>query len=389
MTPTEKALAEAWAAMRLAQTKEWTDPLRNVAEQQLAETRAIIAIRADERAKLAASVAPMTISAHEDAELRTLEAPWPVRMRGEIDALRAALAVERAKRDDNADAGPVPDDQQRWTDDELRLHASEAGWLTRTCAQEALRAREEAARLRRLVETATPWTAAPPLTAEELRALRLRWSSGPERYQADADALIATVLHERERAEKAERERDEARRLHSEAEAQVACRNELRHAVATPTEERDRAREERDAFSHDSLARRTEDLRSKLRDLDRVLGDDDGFGLDAHPCSYREACGVCIRCTELASVLVRDAVAATRWRWPDVPAFGMITFVDGAKVRRKRDPGRCFLRAGFVRIGTTAGGHGRNPLVVLGLPPDAMPAPAAPLDTQLALGGLA
>jgi hypothetical protein len=82
----------------------------------------------------------------------------------------------------------------------------------------------------------------------------------------------------------------------------------------------------------------------------------------------------------LASDLIRAAVAATRWTWPDGPAEGMVTFVDAAKVRHKRDPGRCFLRAGFRRIGVTRGG-----LVVLRLAPADMPDPLAPLGAQLEL----
>lgn len=58
----------------------------------------------------------------------------------------------------------------------------------------------------------------------------------------------------------------------------------------------------------------------------------------------------------LASELIREAVAATRAMWPEVPALGMVTFVDAGKVRHKRDPGRCYLRAGFRRVGKTGGG---------------------------------
>lgn len=50
----------------------------------------------------------------------------------------------------------------------------------------------------------------------------------------------------------------------------------------------------------------------------------------------------------LSSELIREAVAATRALWT-APELGMVTFVDAGKVRRKRDPGRCYLRAGFVR----------------------------------------
>jgi hypothetical protein len=78
----------------------------------------------------------------------------------------------------------------------------------------------------------------------------------------------------------------------------------------------------------------------------------------------------------LSSDLVRAAVAATRWTWA-TPAEGMVTFIDPAKVRHKRDPGRCFLRAGFRRAGMTKGG-----LLVLRLDPADMPAPDAPIGAQ-------
>lgn len=77
----------------------------------------------------------------------------------------------------------------------------------------------------------------------------------------------------------------------------------------------------------------------------------------------------------LASDLIREAVAITRSEFGDVPAHGLITFVDAAKVRRKRDPGRCYLRAGFSLIDETAGGHGRNPLLVFQMLEPTMPAP--------------
>lgn len=49
----------------------------------------------------------------------------------------------------------------------------------------------------------------------------------------------------------------------------------------------------------------------------------------------------------LSSDLIREAVAITSGIWADVPDLGMVTFVDADKTRRKRDPGRCYLRAGF------------------------------------------
>lgn len=82
----------------------------------------------------------------------------------------------------------------------------------------------------------------------------------------------------------------------------------------------------------------------------------------------------------LSSELILEAVAATRWWWPAVPDLGMVTFVDASKVRRKRDPGRCFLRAGFECVGETAGG-----LVALRLAPRAIPDPSPPGGAQLML----
>lgn len=79
-----------------------------------------------------------------------------------------------------------------------------------------------------------------------------------------------------------------------------------------------------------------------------------------------------------SSEIIVEAIAATRWKWPDVPALGMITFVDTDKVRRKRDPGRCYRKAGFVPATPrkTAGG-----LVALQLLPESMPSADAPLGT--------
>ncbi len=81
-----------------------------------------------------------------------------------------------------------------------------------------------------------------------------------------------------------------------------------------------------------------------------------------------------------ASDLIREAVAITRWRWPEVPELGMVSFVDASKVRHKRDPGRCYLRAGFELVGETKGG-----LLAFQMTPDRMPDAAAPQHGQLVL----
>lgn len=85
--------------------------------------------------------------------------------------------------------------------------------------------------------------------------------------------------------------------------------------------------------------------------------------------------------TVLSSALITEAVAATRWRYGDAPAGGMITFVDAGKVKKKRDPGRCFRKAGFAEVGRTKGG-----LVVLQLKKEDMPQAVAPMKRQGELG---
>jgi hypothetical protein len=76
----------------------------------------------------------------------------------------------------------------------------------------------------------------------------------------------------------------------------------------------------------------------------------------------------------VASKMIREAIAATRWRWGDPPDLGMVTFVDASKVKHKRDPGRCYRRAGFRPVGHTKGG-----LVALQLLPVDMPDPLVPI----------
>lgn len=82
----------------------------------------------------------------------------------------------------------------------------------------------------------------------------------------------------------------------------------------------------------------------------------------------------------LSSELIREAVAATLHNWPQPPEMGMITFVDSTKVRHKRDPGRCYYKAGFKRVGMTKSG-----LIALQLVPGDMPEPQAAVGAQLLL----
>ena len=85
----------------------------------------------------------------------------------------------------------------------------------------------------------------------------------------------------------------------------------------------------------------------------------------------------------LASDMIRHAVAHTRAAWPAVPALGMITFVDGSKIRRKRDPGRCYRKAGFRHVGFTKGG-----LYAFQMLEAEMPAPAEVPGSQQSLFSL-
>ena len=80
----------------------------------------------------------------------------------------------------------------------------------------------------------------------------------------------------------------------------------------------------------------------------------------------------------LASDLIREAVAATRWHWPMIPELGIITFVDDEKVRHKRDPSRCYIRAGFKHVGHTKDGK-----LAFQLLPKDMPEPEPYLGAQL------
>lgn len=72
----------------------------------------------------------------------------------------------------------------------------------------------------------------------------------------------------------------------------------------------------------------------------------------------------------LSSDLIREAVACTLAYYGPSPAEGMITFVDTSKVRKKRDFGRCYRRAGFLECGFTKGG-----LLALHLAAENMPQP--------------
>lgn len=85
-----------------------------------------------------------------------------------------------------------------------------------------------------------------------------------------------------------------------------------------------------------------------------------------------------------SSDLILEAVAASRFLLGLPPDLGLVTFVDETKTRRKRDPGRCYRRAGFKHVGFTKEDH----LWAFQLLPDAMPPPDAAAWSQYQLPGM-
>jgi hypothetical protein len=79
----------------------------------------------------------------------------------------------------------------------------------------------------------------------------------------------------------------------------------------------------------------------------------------------------------LSSDLIRAAVAHTVWY---APVEGFVTFVDTTKTRRKRDPGRCYRKAGWRVWGETQG-----KLLALGLSANEMPEGSEPIGAQLVM----
>ena len=80
----------------------------------------------------------------------------------------------------------------------------------------------------------------------------------------------------------------------------------------------------------------------------------------------------------LSSQLIIEAVAVTRSIW-DPPLLGMVTFVDADKTRHKRDPGRCYRKAGFRHVGFTKGGLWAFQMLYPDMPDPELPSMRAPL----------
>lgn len=85
----------------------------------------------------------------------------------------------------------------------------------------------------------------------------------------------------------------------------------------------------------------------------------------------------------LSSELIREAVAITRWFFGDPPALGMVTFINTDKVRKKRDWGRCYRKAGWSPCGWTKGG-----LAALQILPASIPEPIEPMPLQISVAAL-
>lgn len=74
----------------------------------------------------------------------------------------------------------------------------------------------------------------------------------------------------------------------------------------------------------------------------------------------------------LSSNLILDALSCSRFYLPPPDALAMVTFIDPRYVRRKRDYGRCYRKAGFAPCGETKSG-----LIALRIDVCDMPSPAA------------
>ena len=90
-----------------------------------------------------------------------------------------------------------------------------------------------------------------------------------------------------------------------------------------------------------------------------------------------EGCGV------LSSILIREAIAATRYAWGPMRSDGFITFVEPSSVRPTQKPGWCFRKAGFREIGRTK----VRKLTVLQLTEADAPDPEPPMGWQYRLWG--
>lgn len=159
----------------------------------------------------------------------------------------------------------------------------------------------------------------PPTLAGALEAIEgIRKDADRWEYLlSEQRARVTSYLEERDeavaRAEKAERERDEARRLHSAAEAQVACRSELRAQVAAAEVRFREAEAERDTLRAE-VARLTASGEGSEGGPWRAYGEPtDQELVDAFEHAYRNAPSVRTHATAIRT-LYRLGVAHERAR---------------------------------------------------------------------------
>ena len=93
-------------------------------------------------------------------------------------------------------------------------------------------------------------------------------------------------------------------------------------------------------------------------------------------------------CNGQASTFIRDACAATRHEWPDIPDLGMLTFIDPLEVKPRKTRGRqtigiSYFEAGFVHVGYTKAG-----LWAMQLTPDKFPNAAPAIGCESLFDGV-
>jgi hypothetical protein len=89
-------------------------------------------------------------------------------------------------------------------------------------------------------------------------------------------------------------------------------------------------------------------------------------------------------CDGEASEYIRQACAATRGKWPELPEHGMVTFIDPNEVKPRKVRGRLciahsYFEAGFVHVGYTKAGLWAMQLVPAKFPEADRAFSAAPL----------
>lgn len=149
---------------------------------------------------------------------------------------------------------------------------------TKNAEAQLAKAEAEVDRLKRLVERSTPWCDEhEEPTEEQLRALRTRWATGPELYQADADILISGIVKARERAAAADAT---CSGLREELQRSQEIRSELQQAVQHANSERFALADRVKALQND-LARVAKTC-DEIAERNAPSSHDDGLGTISH-----------------------------------------------------------------------------------------------------------